>query len=48
MNMETNILFAARNIEDLCGTIVERVLTLLDVEVPHYEWGAFHPEPDHQ
>lgn len=37
-----------RNIEDLCGTIVERVLTLLDVEVPHYEWGAFHPEPDHQ
>ncbi len=37
-----------RNIEDLCGTIVERVLTLLDVEVPHDEWGVFHPEPYYQ
>ena len=27
-------------VEQLCGTIVERVLSLLGVDAPHYEWGA--------
>lgn len=27
-----------QDIETLCETIIERILTLLGVEVPHYEW----------
>lgn len=27
-----------QDIENLCETIIERILTLLGVEVPHYEW----------
>ncbi len=28
-----------QDIESLCGTVIERVLTLLGVELSHYEWG---------
>lgn len=27
-----------QDIETLCETIIERILTLLEVEAPHYEW----------
>ena len=30
-------------IEELCGTIVDRVAGLLGVEVPRYEWGQASP-----
>ena len=27
-------------VEQLCGTIVERVVSLLGIDAPHYEWGT--------
>ena len=27
-------------VEQLCGTIVERILSLLGIDAPHYEWGS--------
>lgn len=29
-----------QDIENLCETIIERILTLLGVETPHYEWAG--------
>lgn len=29
-----------QTIDDLCNTLVERLLSLLGLEVPHYEWGS--------
>ena len=35
-----------QDIESLCGTIIERVLTLLEVDTPHYEWTG-QPDTTH-
>ena len=35
---ECGAIICPQDIETLCETIIERILTLLGVEAPHYEW----------
>lgn len=34
--------FCPVDIESLCMTIVERILSLLDIDTPRYEWNGIH------